>query len=137
MAAGIARKRFPVGIRVESAGIAPYGGHATPEAVAVMRDGYTIDIGEHLSRDVADLPLETCDCVVAMDATVYTRLKEGGRVDPDRLLRWDIVDPFLQDLEVYGQCAKDITGRMMELGDVVKGRIGDDGTLSDNGVVGN
>jgi len=136
MAAGIARELFPAGVRVESAGIAPYGGHAAPEAVAVLRNVYTIDIGEHLSRDVADLPLETFDCVVAMDATVYRHLKECGRIDPARLLRWNIVDPFLRGPKVFGECAKDIRDRMEELVDVVRGRSGDGVTQSDNGVVG-
>ena len=124
MAAGIARKMFPEEIKVESAGIAPYGGSAAPEAIEVMKNGFDVDLRGHRSRGVTEFTLDAFDVIIAMDAHVYDHLKDTCRVDSGRLIRWEIGDPFLRDLEAFRECARDIDGCMNEIRRIVEERLG-------------
>ena len=124
MAAGIARKMFPEDVNVESAGIAPYGGSAAPEAIEVMKNEFDVDLRGHRSRGVTEFALDAFDIIIAMDAHVYTHLKNNYQVDSGRLIRWEIGDPFLRDLEAFRECARDIDGCMNEIRRIVEERLG-------------
>jgi protein-tyrosine phosphatase len=124
MAAGIARKMFPEEVNVESAGIAPYGGSAAPEAIEVMKNGFDVDLRGHRSRGVTEFALDAFDVIIAMDAHVYAHLKNNYQVDSGKLIRWEIGDPFLRDLEAFRECARDIDGCMNEIRRIVKERLG-------------
>ncbi|MFQ5586415.1 MAG: hypothetical protein ACE5GF_06310, partial [Thermodesulfobacteriota bacterium] len=60
----------------------------------------------------------------AMDAQVYARLRDFHHVDPDRLIGWDIEDPFLQGIEVFRECAGDIEGCMEGIREIMTERMG-------------
>jgi protein-tyrosine-phosphatase len=112
MAVGIARKRLGNGAIAESAGIAPSGGKATEEAVLVMKAVYGVDISDHRPRSVADVDLAPFDYVIALDLSIYTRLKESDRVPKEKLFGWDIEDPIGQGYQTYKQTAKKIEKRL-------------------------
>lgn len=112
MAVGIARKRLGNGTIAESAGIAPSGGKATEEAVLVMKAVYGVDISGHRPRGFADVDLALFDYVIAMDLSIYTRLKESDQVPEEKLFGWDIEDPIGQGYQTYKQAAKKIEKRL-------------------------
>jgi len=112
MAVGIARKRFGNGMVAESAGIAPSGRAATEEAVLVMKAVYQIDISDHKPRGVAEVDLAAFDYVIAMDLSIYARLKESDRVPKEKLFGWDIEDPIGLGYQTYKQVAKKIEKRL-------------------------
>jgi protein-tyrosine-phosphatase len=120
MAVGIARLRLGGIAHVESAGIAAYGEGATKEAVRVMREKYGVDISGHRPRDFAEVSLSEFDYVVGMDGYVQGHLISACQVRPDKLIRWDIGDPYLQGIDAYFDCAsvierhvRDVLGRLL------------------------
>ena len=112
MAVGIARKRLGNLTLAESAGMAPSGGKATEEAVLVMKAVYGVDISDHRPRSVADVDLAPFDYVIALDLSIYTRLKESDRVPKEKLIGWDIEDPIGLGYQTYRQTAKKIEKRL-------------------------
>lgn len=112
MAVGIARKRLGNGAIAESAGIAPSSGWATEEAVLVMKAVYGVDISGHRPRSVADVDLAPFDYVIALDLSIYTRLKESNRVPEEKLFGWDIEDPIGMGYQIYKQTANKIEKRL-------------------------
>lgn len=111
MAVGIARKRLGNGIVAESAGIAPSGGKATEEAVLVMKAVYGVDISNHTPRGIAEVNPAAFDYIIALDLSIYARLKESDRVPKERLFGWDIEDPIGMGYQTYKQVAKKIEKR--------------------------
>ncbi|MCP3677065.1 MAG: hypothetical protein GY721_05595 [Deltaproteobacteria bacterium] len=124
MAAGLARKIFPDEVKVESAGIVPYGGSAAPEAIEVMKSGFDVDLRGHRSRGVTECDLDAFDIVIAMDTHVYDHLKDTYRVYSGRLIMWEIRDPFMRGLEAFRECASDIDGSMNKIRRIVEERLG-------------
>jgi protein-tyrosine-phosphatase len=112
MAVGIARKRLGNEMVTESAGIAPSGGKATEEAVLVMKAVYGVDISNHKPRGVAEVDLAAFAYVIALDLSIYTRLKASDRVPKERLFGWDIEDPIGLGYQTYKQVAKKIEKRL-------------------------
>ena len=112
MAVGIARKRLGNEMVTESAGIAPSGGKATEEAVLVMKAVYGVDISNHKPRGVAEVDLAAFAYVIALDLSIYTRLKALDRVPKERLFGWDIEDPIGLGYQTYKQVAKKIEKRL-------------------------
>lgn len=120
MAAGLAGLLLPAGVRAESAGIAPYGDEASASAVQVLWQDYAVDISGHVPRDVADLPLRDFDYIVALDRGVHAFLRAAFPLPPDRLLCWDVKDPYLQEPETYRRCAAALAGHLQELAAFLK-----------------
>jgi protein-tyrosine-phosphatase len=108
MAAGIAQKLYPEQVVVESAGIAPYGDKAAPEAIEVMQSEYCIDISGHQPKGVSYLLLNDFDYIVALDPYVFDNLKIYFQIAKEKLIKWVIDDPFTKDIDVFRECARDI-----------------------------
>ena len=108
MAAGIAEKMYPEKVIVESAGIAPYGDKAAPEAIEVMKRDYCIDISGHRPQDVISLSLGNFDYIIALDPHVFDHLRIYFQLSKEKLIKWDIDDPFTKDIEVFRKCAEEI-----------------------------
>jgi len=115
MAAGIAQKVLGPSIQVESAGIAPHGTSATKDAIAVVRDGFDVDISGHQPSAVDPDCLNTYDCVVAMDPYVAERLGHEYRIPAYRLVEWTINDPYLKGRKVYEERAREIARALADL----------------------
>lgn len=108
MAAGIAQKMYPEKVMVQSAGIAPYGDKAAPEAIEVMQRDYSIDISGHQTKGVSYLLLNDFDYIIALDPYVFDHLKAYFQLAKEKLIKWNIDDPFTKDIEVFRKCAKNI-----------------------------
>ncbi len=108
MAAGIADKMYPEKVIVESAGINPYGDKAASEAIEVMKRDYCIDISGHQTKGVSHLFLNDFDYIVALDPYVFDHLRTYFQLVKEKLIKWNIDDPFTKDIEVFRECAKNI-----------------------------
>ncbi len=112
MAMGIARKLLGDRVLAESAGIAPAHSGAAEEAILVMKAMYGTDISDHKPRPVADVDVAAYDFIIALDLSIYTRLKETGRIPEEKLFGWDIEDPIGLGYSVYKRTAAKIENRL-------------------------
>lgn len=108
MAEGLALQIFKQNNQVESAGIAPEFEGAQEDAVTVMRDAYGIEIAGHKTRNIADLELDRYDWILTLDAYVHEFIKLRFRSVRDRMVLWEIQDPFGSPIEVYEKVAQSI-----------------------------
>jgi protein-tyrosine-phosphatase len=106
MAEGLARRRLGDRIHVESAGVAPAFEGAQPDAVEVMRALYGVDISSHRTRSVFVLDLGVFDWIIALDAYVFDMLTSRYPDRGDRLVLWDIDDPFGRPRAAYERSAR-------------------------------
>lgn len=114
MAAGIAQKMYPEKFIVESAGISPYGDKAASEAIEVMQREYCVDISHHQPQSVTSVPLGNFDYVIALDHQVFDHMKMYFHFLREKLIKWDIDDPFTKDIEIFRECARDIQAGMQK-----------------------
>jgi protein-tyrosine-phosphatase len=112
MALGLARKRFGDRAEVMSAGIAADGGPASEDAVLVMKLVHQVDISDHVARNVSDYDLGSFDHVVALDYSVFSRLRALKVIRDDRLYGWDIEDPLGRGYDAYKEAACRIDRRL-------------------------
>jgi len=114
MAEGLAKKLLGPEARVESAGLAALAGRASEESILVMKALFSVDISGHRPRSVSDVPLDGFDFIIAIDSSIYSRLKEMGRIPQEKLCGWDIDDPFGQGLASYLEAAQKIQERLRQ-----------------------
>jgi protein-tyrosine-phosphatase len=112
MAAVMAQEMYGDQVAAESSGLNPVYDTATPEAVEIMRER-GLDISGHRSRDVHDLDLGPFDLIVALTPAIAARLPQTDR--PERLVVWDIDDPYGGDHAVYRSCANAIEDELRTL----------------------
>ena len=112
MAEGLARRLAPPGTRIYSAGSDP--GTVNPLAVAAMAE-IGIDISDHLSKSVDEIPVDRVDVVVTLCAEEVCPVFPG----PVRRLHWPIDDPvrvsgsYPERLAAFRR-ARDEIGRRLE-----------------------
>jgi protein-tyrosine-phosphatase len=98
----------------ESAGIFPSGFQANPSATEVMRE-VGIDISDHCPRSVSSVNLNDFDLIIAMDSNVNLQLRRLLPNSPNKILSWDINDPWGRNIEDYRKCAEIIKNRLFDL----------------------
>ncbi|MCW7074929.1 MAG: low molecular weight phosphatase family protein [Candidatus Methanospirare jalkutatii] len=130
MAAGLARKMLNA--EAESAGIAPFGTCATKEALEVMRK-FGVDISSHKPKHVTEVPLQNFDLIVALDSFVGECLRLYYDVPAEKLVIWDIDDPFMKGLGAYERCAREIYAHIQKLSEDLKKRVKIEGEISEGG----
>ena len=108
MAAGLAKKILGNKVKIESAGLAPFFESATREAVEVLKNLYGINISNHSPRSVFDLDLDRFDLIIALDSIVWSNLHTSYPYLSDKILLWEIEDPFGKDMKVYEKSAEKI-----------------------------
>ena len=108
MAEGLAKKYLGEKVRVESAGLAPFFEGAAPEAIIVVRDLFDVDISQHRPRNVAGVPLDEFDYVIVLDADVYEGLRNRFPSVSEKMILWNIEDPFGQDRDAYEKSVRKI-----------------------------
>lgn len=107
-AEGLFRERLGSRADVESAGIiATAGRPATPEMIAVASEN-EIDLSGHRARHVRDLELSDYDRIVALTSEIGDALVHDFAVDPQRLIRLEVDDPYGSTIEQYRRCAEEI-----------------------------
>jgi protein-tyrosine-phosphatase len=106
MAVGIAREFLDPSFVIDSGGLdaAPNLG-ATGLAIKAMKE-LGIDIRKHRTQDISSLPLQKYDYVVAVTSYVAQRLCESSSLNKERLLTWNVPDPYGGDLGEYRRCAQ-------------------------------
>jgi protein-tyrosine phosphatase len=119
MATGLARKILGDLAVFESAGISPGDSQATDEAIEVMRE-MGIDIRGHRPRRVSSVNLNDFDFIIAMDSNVNLQLKTLLSDRPDKVLVWNVDDPWKRDIEDYRKCAETIRNKLSELRKVLQ-----------------
>lgn len=117
MAEALARQRFGDTISVSSAGLNPQPAVDARKALETLSAYFGIDASNHIPRAVAELQLEDFDYVVAVDRRVAKQLS-GLRVE--RLIVWDIVDPWDEDELQYRTTALQINQAVSKLAAVLK-----------------
>jgi protein-tyrosine-phosphatase len=105
MAEGLAKKILGASAVVESAGLMPMFESAAPDAVAVLKELFDVDISQHRPRDIAELSLDDYDRIIVLDTYVYNTLNKLRKDNSDKLVLWDTEDPFGQDRETYERVA--------------------------------
>lgn len=106
MAEGLAKLVLGNGIRIESAGLIPILSGATQEAVQVLQEHYGIDISQHQARSITDIPISSFDRIVVLDAYVFGALKNHYSALAERLILWDVEDPYGQDMRAFRKTAE-------------------------------
>lgn len=114
MAEGLAKKTLGKKVNVESAGLSPSFDSASKEAVEVMEKEYDIDISSHRPRDIKEVSLGKFDFVIALDLLIHTSLLKHFEVESERLILWEINDPFSMGIEAHKKCAEKIYGHIQE-----------------------
>lgn len=105
MAAAFAEKFLGDQVHSESAGINPVYDQATPEAIRVMSER-GIDISDHQSMAVREVDLDGFDHVIALTPSIRAMLPPVKQ--HERIVTWDIADPYGGDLAEYRECATEI-----------------------------
>jgi protein-tyrosine-phosphatase len=105
MAAAFAQHLLKDRVHSRSAGINPVYDRATDEAIRVMSER-GIDISDHRSRSVQEVDLDEFDCVVALTPSIRKMLPPVKR--PERIVTWNIADPYGGDLAEHRACATEI-----------------------------
>jgi protein-tyrosine phosphatase len=122
MAAGLAPKLLPRNIYVESAGISPSSSRATPEAIEIMEADSDIDISSHHPRNVGELALDNFDYIIALDRYVYEYLKVNFQIASNKLIWWNIADPYFQGSAAYISCLREIKLHLQELNSFISAK---------------
>ena len=119
MAEGIAKNMLEGKGHVESAGIAAWGYDASHEAIKVMKDEFDIDISDHNPIDITDLSLNTFDYIITMDSYVDTYIKKyiktHHQIESNKIISWNINDPYGKSIEDYKRCANIIQTNLQDL----------------------
>jgi len=108
MAAALAKRELKSSAEVESAGIITQSIGAAGPAIKVMQSEFGIDISWHIPRSISEISLDKFDYIIAMDSYVGDYLKRIYDIPKERLIIWQIKDPYLEGIEVYKQCAYEI-----------------------------
>jgi protein-tyrosine-phosphatase len=112
MAAALARRRFGEAVKTSSAGLRPQRPEDATNAVYTLNVEFGLDASGHVPRNVRDVDLTTFDYVVAMDKTIAKHLTTVAK---DRLIVWQIADPYGDDLTEYRQRALEIMQQVATL----------------------
>jgi protein-tyrosine phosphatase len=115
MAVGLARKLFTgSSVVFESAGVdATDGRPPTADAVRAM-DERGMDIRNHRSRGMDSLSLDRFTHLVAMTPGIAGRLSNVFSAPKDRIVEWNIPDPYGKGIDAYRECARRIVGALHE-----------------------
>jgi len=114
MAEGMAKQILGDKIRIGSAGINPVFKGADPKAVQVVAELFGTDISTHKTRHFLSAYPEEFDHIIALDSLVYEFVKKNPKIAKERLVLWDIEDPFSKSLKVYQQTAEKIHKHILE-----------------------
>jgi ArsR family transcriptional regulator, arsenate/arsenite/antimonite-responsive transcriptional repressor / arsenate reductase (thioredoxin) len=112
MAEVLARRKFGDRVRATSAGISPGVLAQTENAIETLRTYFGMDVSGHIPRGLERFNLSSSDYVVALDKKVARRLAE---VPKEKLIVWNIDDPFRGDLLEYKRCALRINHEVSKL----------------------
>jgi protein-tyrosine phosphatase len=109
IAAALARERFP-DFEVASAGTDAWQATAQPWTIEVLETDYGIDATAHVPTPISTLDLGSYDVIVAMNDVIAEDL---DHLPSEKVLVWDVDDPYDTCLEAYRETATTI-GRELD-----------------------
>jgi ArsR family transcriptional regulator, arsenate/arsenite/antimonite-responsive transcriptional repressor / arsenate reductase (thioredoxin) len=112
MAEVLARRKFGDRVHSASAGIYPGEVSQTENAIDTLQTYFDINVSGHVPRSLGSVNLDGFDYVVALDKKVAKNLRG---VPKEKLIVWNIPDPFRGDLLEYKQCALRINHEVSKL----------------------
>jgi protein arginine phosphatase len=116
LAEHIARKKFGKYIEPSSAGLRPGTTADAENAIYTLKDLMGIDASGHVPRDVRAANVELADLVIAMNNQVAGEVRRlFPELPPERLVRWQIQDPYGDNLAQYRRCANKIYEQLRKL----------------------
>ena len=115
MAEGLARKKFGDTIVVTSAGICPQKAEHAKMAINTLKL-FKVDMSSHMPRDVKTVDITSFDHVIALDKNIAKKLLD---IPVDKLLTWNISDPWGYDDSKYEGCAIAIKREISKLKDKI------------------
>ncbi len=108
MAEGQAKKMLGNKVKIESAGLAPYFESAAEKTVEVLKNFYGNNISNHSPGNVTDLDLERFGLIIALDSIVWSNLHTSYPHLTEKILLWEIEDPFGKDMIAFKETAEKI-----------------------------
>lgn len=116
MAEAVAPLLLNIPVDSESAGTHPsLSGRAAPNAQALIKERYGLDLSHHRPRSVFDLPLDAYDWIITLDHDVYTTLTANTPTRLAHILEWDIEDPYGTAMPPYERALADIERELRAL----------------------
>ncbi len=115
MAAALAKKEFSKENKIESGGIVVQAMGTAGPAIKVMKSEFNIDISGHIPRNVSETLLNDFDYIIAMDSYVANYLIRKYNIPKEKIILWQIEDPYFQGIDVYKQCAYEIYSHLKML----------------------
>jgi protein-tyrosine phosphatase len=106
MAEGLAKMLLGRNTRIESAGLTPIMNGAAHEAIWVLMDMYSIDISHHKARSVADIQIDSFECIIVLEAFVLEALKTRYPLISSWFTLWDIEDPYGKGNQIFRSAAE-------------------------------
>lgn len=108
MAEGLAKKILGSKVKIGSAGLAPFSKSAAREAVEILKELYGIDISEHRPRAVTYIDFDRVDLIIGLDSSVYSYFLYAYPHLSEKLLHWEIEDPYGKDSNAFKETAEKI-----------------------------
>jgi protein-tyrosine-phosphatase len=87
---------------------------AAPDAVAVLKELFDVDISPHRPRDIAELSLDDYDRIIVLDTYVFNTLSKLLKVQSSKFVLWDTEDPFGQVKATYERVAQWLNAHLGE-----------------------
>lgn len=112
MAEALTRKRFGALVSVSSAGLDPQQAADAATAIDTLKTLFDLDMTGHVPQDVRKMDIASFDFIVALDKRVAKSLPQAPK---EKLLVWDIDDPFGIDVAAYRKCALTINKAVSKL----------------------
>ncbi len=104
IAAALARERFPH-LEIDSAGTDAREASAQPWTIEVLETDYAIDATSHVPTHISTLDLGSYDLIVALNDVIAEDLDHSLS---EKVLVWDVDDPYETCLEAYRETATTI-----------------------------
>lgn len=106
-------------IEVKSFGLAAFGGEPASEfAIEIMRE-QGIDISEHRSTPLNRYALSEAEVIVCMTES-HSKVLSSVGVDADKLVVFDIPDPYKGTEDDYRSCAEKIKQELLRVYDRIR-----------------
>lgn len=108
IAENLARRMLGPDSLIDSAGTNSWADRAATETCEMLAEEYGIDISSHRPKRLEDVPLAVFDHVVALSADVRDFLNHHYPQVREKLICWEIADPYEMGGPAFMMCALEI-----------------------------
>lgn len=112
----IAKRKYGKLFDAASAGLRPGTVDDAESAISTLKDLLGVDASAHEPRDVREVDIKSFEVIVAMTSRISVERRAAfPELPAERVVKWQISDPFGDDLAQYSRCAKAIHKAMTKL----------------------